>query len=243
MESFGSPTAFFALIHDSPVDPVRWLVEAMLRFDLRRAFRRVYWVGEWPPPLPDAPVIAYANHHHFYDGHLGWLLFQERLDRSATLWMAEWDRFPFFGAVGAQPFPPDDSARRAATLRRTARRFRKTPKTVLIYYPEGTLRPPDDGIAPFDPDRFQRLGTLYPKAQWFPLAIHVTWRGHDRPTAVLTGGPAHALDGQEHERLTRHWHDLQRADHSSLHCLWEGRSSLAERWSFSFAAPFFERYL
>ncbi|PQJ33955.1 acyltransferase [Salinibacter sp. 10B] len=225
------------------MDPVRWLVEAMLQYDLRRAFRRVYWVGTWPPPLPEGPLIAYANHHHYYDGHLGWLLFQHHLNRSATLWMAEWDRFPFFGAVGAQPFPPDDSTRRAATLRRTARRFRETPSTVLIYYPGGELQSPDEAIAPFDPNVLQRLASLYPQAQWFPLAIHVTWRGHARPTAFLTGGPAHDADGQEHDRLTAHWNRLHRTDHSPLHCLSEGGRSASERWSFSFATPFFKRYL
>jgi hypothetical protein len=218
-------------------------VEALLRHDLRRSFRRVCWVGAWPPALPDGPVIAYANHHHYYDGHLGWLLFQERLGRSATLWMAEWDRFPFFGAVGAQPFPPDDPARRAATLRRTARRFRETPRTVLIYYPEGELRPPEDGIAPFDPDPLRRIARLYPEAQWWPLAVHVTWRGDARPTAFLTGGPAHDADGREHERLAEHWHALRQAPHEPPHPLLEGTRSASEWWRFSFARSFFERYL
>ncbi|PSQ74578.1 MAG: acyltransferase, partial [Bacteroidetes bacterium QH_9_64_21] len=122
--------------------PIRRLVEALLRFGLRRTFRQVCWVGDWPPSLPDGPVIAYANHHHFYDGHLAWLLFPRRLDRPSTIWMADWERAPFFAAVGAQPFPDDDPARRAATLRRTARRFRAHPRTVLVYYPEGTLHAP-----------------------------------------------------------------------------------------------------
>lgn len=225
------------------MDPVRWLVEALLRYDLRRAFRRVCWVGAWPPALPDGPVIAYANHHHYYDGHLGWLLFQRRLGRPATLWMAEWDRFPFFGAVGAQPFPPDAPARRAATLRRTARRFRATPRTVLIYYPEGELRAPDGGVRPFDPEATERLARLYPDARWWPFAVHVTWRGSARPTALLTGGPAHEADGHERERLADHWTALRRADPGPLRPLLDGTRSASERWSFSFAASFFERYL
>lgn len=226
-----------------PVDPVPWLVETMLRSDLRSAFRRVCWVGSWPPSLPEGPIIAYANHHHHYDGHLGWLLFQNQLHRSATLWMAEWDRFPFFGAVGAQPFPPDAPKRRAATLRRTARRFRDTPNTVLIYFPEGELRAPDGGLGPFDGTVLQRLARLYPEAQWWPFAMHVTWRGHARPTALLSGGPAHDADGHERERLTKLWSSLQQSDPTPRHSLLEGRQGAAERWSFSFAAPFFERYL
>lgn len=225
------------------MDPVRWLVETLLRSDLRRAFRRVCWVGDWPPAVPDGPVIAYANHHHYFDGHLGWLLFAETLERPATLWMAEWDRFPFFGAVGAQPFPPNAPARRAATLRRTARRFRNAPDTVLIYFPEGELRSPDAGIGPVEANAVQRLARLYPEAQWWPLALHVTWRGHARPTALLTGGPAHAADGRERARLHEQWTALRSSDPGPHHTLVGGRRSAAERWSFSFTAPLFRRYL
>jgi hypothetical protein len=226
------------------VDPLRWLVEALLRSDLRGAFRRVYWVGEWPPPLPDGPVIAYANHHHYYDGHLGWLLLQERLSRPATLWMAEWDRFPFFGAVGVQPFPPDAPSRRAATLRRTARRFRDAPETVLLYYPEGTIRAPDSGVGTFDEEALARLARLYPEAQWWPLAIHVTWWGDARPTALLGGGALHDRpDGDAHRRLSRRWQALQEPEPTPRRLLLEGRRSASEIWNFSFTAPLFARYL
>lgn len=225
------------------MDPARWLVKALLRYGLHRTFRRVYWIGNWPPELPDGPLIAYANHHHYYDGHLGWLLFQERLGRSVTLWMAEWDRFPFFGAVGAQPFPSDDADRRAATLRRTARRFRSNPETVLIYYPEGELRAPDAGLGPFDPGALERLAALYPEAHWWPLATHVTWRGDARPVALLTGGPAHTVDGHERERLTQHVSTLHQTNPGPHHSLLGGSRSASETWSFSFARSFFERYL
>ena len=199
-------------------------------------------MGPWPPRLPDGPVIAYANHHHYYDGHLGWLLFQECLERSTTLWMAEWDRFPFFGAVGAQPFPPEAPARRAATVRRTARRFQATPRTVLLYYPEGELRSPDRGIGPFAVPT-ERLARLYPSATWWPLAVHVTWTGHAAPTAFLRGGPPHDADGTERKRLVRQWAALRGTTEEPSHVLLEGTHDASERWSFSFAAPFFRRYL
>lgn len=224
------------------VDPIPWLVEALLRHDLRRSFRRIAWVGShWPPALPDGPVIAYANHHHYYDGHLGWLLFDRHLDRPTTLWMADWDRFPFFGALGAQPFPPNDPTRRAATLRRTARRFRDTPSTVLIYYPEGALSSPDGGLAPFDTEARQRMARLYPEATWWPYAVHVTWRGDARPVALLTGGTPHD-GGPDRDRLRACMETLCSPD-PPTHTLLEGTPSAAEQWSFSLAAPFFERYL
>ncbi|WP_251961354.1 acyltransferase [Salinibacter ruber] len=223
--------------------PVRRLVAALLRWDLHRAFRRVQWVGPEPAALPDGPVIAYANHHHFYDGHLAWLLFRQHLDRPPTLWMAEWDRFPFFAAVGAQPFPPDDPARRAATVRRTARRFRARPRTVLVYYPAGTLHRPEDGIQAFSADAVARLARLYPTATWWPYAVHVTWRNEATPTALLTGGSPHEADGQEHARLRRLWHRLQTPQDRPTTTLLRGHRSMEEWWDFSFASSFFERYL
>lgn len=222
---------------------MRQLVAALLRVGLRRAFRRVCWVGDWPPALPDGPVIAYANHHHFYDGHLAWLLFRAQLERSPTIWMAEWDRLPFFAAVGAQPFPPDDPARRGATIRRTARRFRAQPRTVLVYYPAGTLHPPAEGIGAFDASAVERLAHLYPQAAWWPYAVHVTWRNEAAPTALLTGGSAHEADGQERARLQDLYHQLQAPTDDPTRTLLDGYGSLEEWWDFSFAAPLFERYL
>ncbi len=223
--------------------PVRRLVAAFLRWDLRRTFRRVCWVGSGLPDLPDGPVIAYANHHHFYDGHLAWLLFRTHLNRPPTIWMAEWDRFPFFAAVGAQPFPPDDPTRRAGTIRRTARRFQADSRTVLVYYPEGTLHPPDDGIRDFDARALTQLAELYPTATWWPYAVHVTWRNEATPTALLTAGSPHEADGQEHARLRRLWNRLQSPQDRPTKTLLRGHRSPDERWDFSFASSFFERYL
>lgn len=222
---------------------MRRLVEALLWFDLYRAFRRVTWVGPWPPDLPDGPVIAYANHHHFYDGHLAWLLFRARLGRPPTLWMAEWDRFPFFAAVGAQPFPPDEPTRRAATLRRTARRFQACPQTVLVYFPEGRLHPPDEGLGAFDQAAIRRLARLYPDALWWPYAVHVTWQEAPTPTVLLTGGVPHTADGRERARLQSLWDRLHTPHPAPTHLLLDGTGSLEEWWDFTFASSFFERYL
>ncbi len=220
------------------------LVRRMLRRDLRAAFRRVAWVGAAPRLPRGVPVICFANHHSYYDGHLLWLVVEEMLGRPATLWMADWDRFPFFGAAGAQPFPEGDARRRSATLRRTARRFREDPETVLIYFPEGRLRAPEEGIAPFSEKTFERLDRLFPEKVWWPVAIHVTWWGEAKPTALLSGGAPHAeATGRERACLAAQWNALcSQRPHAYLTLL-EGRPGVAERWDFSLASRFFRRYL
>lgn len=200
-------------------------------------------MGPWPPPLPQSPVIAYSNHHSFYDGHFAWLLFRRLLDRPPTIWMEKWDQFPFFAAVGAQPFPADDPIRRANTIRRTARRFRDEPRTVLVYYPEGGLHPPDDGIRLFEAASLQPLGDLYPKARWWPYAVRVMCRAEAKPTALVTGGAVHEPDGDERSRLEQLWNELQTAERPSSRVLLEGSPGPEERWDFSTFSSLFERYL
>lgn len=223
---------------------MRRLVSALMRHALRREFRRICWVGDRPTLPPERPVIIYANHHHFYDGHLLWWLITQTLNRPGMTWMADWDRFPFFAAAGAHPFPPDAPARRRATLRRTARIFRHEPRTVLAYFPEGRLHAPEEGIAPFEARHFKQLNRLLANAWWWPVALHVTWWGDAHPTALLRGGAVHeAPTGQEHETLERLWLSLRTEPPASAETLFEGRRSPSDRWSFSFARPFFERYL
>ena len=221
------------------------LVHGSMRRQLRRAFRRVVWVGEVPELPPDVPVVLYANHHGFFDAHLVWIAVERLYGRPVMTWMAEWDRFPFFGAVGAQPFPPSDPARRAATLRRTARHFREAqPPPILVYFPEGHLHAPEQGILPFDGLPLARLGCLLPSALWWPVAVHVTWRGEALPTALLAGGePRPDVRGDERERLEALWHGLRTSMPGHTRMLLEGAPSPEERWNFAFTRRLFARYL
>lgn len=217
----------------------------MLLRDLRKAFRRVCWIGPMPDLCADLPVVLYANHHNYYDGHLLWLVVDRLLGRSPTLWMADWDQFPFFAPSGALPFPPADARRRSATIRRTVRCFREQPETVLIYFPEGRLHVPEEGVHPFEKHTFARLDRLFPEKLWWPVALHVTWRGEAHPTAFLTGGTPHARAcGEEPQRLRGLLDRLRSPEPPApAQLLLEGRKDPSERWDFSFTAPFFERYL
>ena len=229
---------------------VERLVKWQMRRDLRRAFRRVAWAGP-PPALPErAPVVLYANHQHFYDGHLLQVLLTELLERPGTIWMEDWDRFPFFAAAGAQPFPPGEGdearARRRTTVRRTARRLRETPQTVLVHFPEGRLHPPREDVLPFPEGAFSTLAHLFPEhTHWWPVALRVAPTTAARPTALLAGGEPHATpDGRERKRLRavrQRLADVRPGE--ATHTLLGGRRGPDERWDLSWMAPFFERHL
>ena len=225
-----------------------WLVERMIARDLRRTFRRVVWVG--PEPWtngaldPERPLVLYTNHHSFHDGYFLWLLAVRTLGRPALLWMNDWERIPLFGPLGTLPFPPDDERQRAATIRETARRLRDRPEHVFLYFPEGTLRPPDAGLGAFDAAAFTRLARLFPdEAQWWPVGIRVTWWGEDRPTVLLAGGTPHdAPDAGERARLQALLADLHAVRPGAGRTLLAGSKSAHERWNLARLAPLLRRW-
>lgn len=220
------------------------LVSRLILNSLRKAFRRICWVGETPQLDPEKPVVVYANHHTFYDGYVLWLMSVNLLDRSPMTWMAEWDKFPFFGAVGAYPFPPDDAKERLRTIRQTSRRLRTDPRTLLFYFPEGVLHAPEEGIHPISSTDMVRLDRILPEKQWWPVAIHLTTRGESLPTLQLFGGEPHAkIDGNETQRLQRCLDTLRNKAQPCSHVLLEGAKGPEESWSFSVFGPWFRRYL
>ncbi len=215
----------------------------LLRRDLRNAFRRVCWVGDRPPQDLSAPLIVYANHNNFFDGHLLWVASHEVLKRQIIIWMREWDRFPIFAPEGALPFPADDPARRASTIRGTVSRLNRNPaRQLLAYFPGGELLRPELPLPPFDTRTFDRLGRLMPTAMWMPLGIHVTWWGENRPTALLASGPPSAsVDGGERSRLERVLHDLKSAGPSTATPIMTGRTSPNEQWNLSILRNLYRR--
>jgi hypothetical protein len=217
------------------------VVEGMMLRSLRRNFRRVCWVGDLPDLPADQPVILYTNHHSFYDGYLIWLMAQRLLKRPVLTWMAEFDRFPFFAASGALPFPPDDPKRRAATLRYTARLFQDKPETLFFYFPEGELHRPEEGLLPFDGDALVRLNRLFPTAIWWPFGIHVTWWGDALPTALLGAGTPHAhATGEEHAQLEAVWQTVRGAAPEETRPLLDGQTGPNESWNLSVLRRLFD---
>ena len=140
-----------------------------------------------------------------------------------------------------------DSLRTAlAEMRRTARRLRETPQTVLVHFPEGRLHPPREDVLPFPEGAFSTLAHLFPEhTHWWPVALRVAPTTAARPTALLAGGEPHATpDGRERKRLRavrQRLADVRPGE--ATHTLLGGRRGPDERWDLSWMAPFFERYL
>ena len=205
---------------------------ALIERELRRTFRRIVWVGPFRAPEPGMPVVVYANHHLFHDGYaLTWLL-ERRLGRRSLVWMEEYDRFPFFGALGALPFPPADGGRRVRTVRATARAF-ADPSAALIYFPEGRLHPADSGVLPFSRNQLARLDRVLPgPKQWWPLALHVTGLHQHRPTLRISSGIPGPVPDEDPVATLDNLLDMARLDVSAGCTLLEGRRGPHERWNF-----------
>lgn len=223
---------------------IKYLVERIMLSSLSKAYRRICWVGPVPDFDPGRPIILYANHTTFHDGYLLWFVSQTLFNRDVHLWMEEWDDFPLFAPAGARPFPKDDARQRIRTIRSTAQFLAEKPNSTLIYFPEGELHPPEDGILPFPPEVMQRLARILPKADWWPVGIHLTTHGEAQPTLLLTGGEPHAApDGKERGRLIACVDALRTRSHDCERILLGGKHSPNESWNFRFMRPFFKRYL
>ena len=223
---------------------IKYLVERIMVSSLKSAYRRICWVGPVPSFDDDRPIVLYANHTTFHDGYVLWLVSKKLFNREVHLWMEDWDNFPLFAAVGAQPFPRDDGAERLRTIRRTNTFLRENPRSTLIYLPEGELHAPEEGILPFPESVMPKLARIFPESQWLPVGIHLTSRGEAQPTLLLTGGEPHEVaDGRERERLEACIHQLKGAARPCDRILLGGKQSPDESWNMRFLAPFFRRYL
>jgi hypothetical protein len=215
---------------------LRWAGYRLVERNLKRQFRRIEWVGTPDPPPRDRPLVIYSNHHLFYDSHALCLFVERVLGRPVAVWMEEYDRFPFFGALGAMPFPPTAPARRATTIRKTLRRMRHDPRLVLIYFPEGRLHAGADGVLPFDPDQFGRFDRIMPLKLWWPIAVALTGWHEARPIMRLCSGDPHATaSGCEQGTLEHLLERLRSTAGESVRLLWGGRRGINERADFSAA--------
>ncbi len=158
------------------------LVGGMIRRSVRRTFRGVYWI---PPRVPiTTPVILVPNHHGWHDGYLMFHVIQALRVRCLD-WIAEFDAFPLFAKVGGMPFPPNDVARRAGTIRRTIRLMRDEGRS-LILFAEGVLHYPPQVLS------FGRSLEVVAKSvescSIRPVGIKYEMSLHERPEAFILIG-------------------------------------------------------
>jgi len=153
----------------------------MIRRSVRKAFRNVYWA---PPQLPPPPCIFVPNHHGWHDGYVMYHAVTKLGLRSLD-WIAEFDAFPLFAAVGGLPFPPRDASRRAATIRKTLNLMRAERRS-LILFAEGTLHRPST-LMPFG-KALELLADKALEAAVVPVGIRYEMAMHERPECHLMFG-------------------------------------------------------
>ncbi|MGC8784842.1 MAG: lysophospholipid acyltransferase family protein [Armatimonadota bacterium] len=196
------------------------------------------------PPARDRPTIIFANHHYWWDGYLCYLL-GKQWKQPMTLWMEQWRWFPPFWALGALPYPSDDTLARARTIRQTVRRLQNPPH-VLFLFPEGTLHA-GYHLLPFKRSLFW-LAQHVAHVQILPLAIVISPTLHQYPRAFLHLGRSfqtHALVAEQWlaeaqqktaqmvEALRREAECLDTAEKSrqaGFTMLVQGKASVNERW-------------
>ncbi|NNE34013.1 MAG: hypothetical protein HKN13_02180, partial [Rhodothermales bacterium] len=98
----------------------------------------------------------------------------------------------------------------------------------------------EEGLPVEDPRTFQRLDRIMPPAVWVPLAIHVTWWGENKPTALLSAGSTHSTaTGDEMVRLADALKAVRSPNPEVTETLLDGRQGPNEKWNLSFLRRFY----
>lgn len=219
------------------------VADTLIRWSVRSHFRAVY-ARVIAPPQPDRPVILFANHHYWWDGYLCYVLGRS-WGYPMTLWMEEWRWFPPFWALGALPYPREDTISRAKTVRVTLRRL-KHPPHVLFLFPEGVIHAGYD-LLPFGRS-LHWLAKQLPAVHLLPAAIVISATCHQYPRAFIhvdapfegeKGSPSQWLEQARQSVCTlvaslreeaEHCDSTDKAAAAGFHLLVQGKPSVNERW-------------
>lgn len=169
----------------------------MIRRSVRKAFHGVYWRP--PEGNVSQPALFVPNHHGWHDGYVMYLALTQLNLLGIHDWIQEYDTFPLFGQIGGMPFPTDDPARRAATIRQSIRYMREERHSLLLFA-EGVLhRPPQ--LLPFGKS-LDTLAKQVPGVTVYPVGIRYELSAHERPECFIRfGSPLEG--GPELARRTR----------------------------------------
>jgi 1-acyl-sn-glycerol-3-phosphate acyltransferase len=162
-------------------------VEAMIGRSLRARFHTIWW--EEPGELPTTPCIYVPNHHAWHDGYVMYTALTRlhaQRDRGRFYdWIQEYDAFPLFGRIGGLPFPPNDAAKRAITIRKTIRMMNEESASLLLFAEQHMHRPPE--LREFG-KALEMISRQVPTASVVPVAIHYELCRHERPEAYVRFG-------------------------------------------------------
>jgi 1-acyl-sn-glycerol-3-phosphate acyltransferase len=206
------------------------LVGGMIRRSVRRHFRGLYWN---PPKHLPGRVIFACNHHNWFDGYVMFHVVQA-LHRPSLDWIQEFDAFPLFSKVGGMPFPKDDPARRAATIRRTLRLMQREGRSLVIF-PEGVLHAPPE-VLPLG-EALARVARSS-NTPVVPTALVYEFALHQRPEAFIHFGSPREPDQRDLANMVRQdlvslIHETQtraRERPESFETLAKGTLDVNERW-------------
>ncbi len=206
------------------------MVGGMLRRGVRSSFRAVYWL---PPSFEvKPPVLFFANHHGWFDGHMAYHL-AGRLGVRTLDWMQEFDTFPPFRWVGARPFRVNDPLGRAKTVRETIHLMQSEARSLFLF-PEGELHYPPE-VWSFGKS-FEFMIRKVPSLQVVPVAMSYRQSIHQKPEAFLSvGSPMEPGGGMADRARIRLIDQLaylrQTSDHpEKFETLVAGKPSVNEKW-------------
>jgi 1-acyl-sn-glycerol-3-phosphate acyltransferase len=194
----------------------------MIRRNVRARFHRVYWQ---PPNLPeDRPFVVVPNHHGWHDGYIMYLALT-KLKISFVDWITEFDSFPLFRYVGGMPFPADDPARRATTIRQSLQWMQRG-GSLLLFAETELHRPPE--LLSFG-RMLEFVRKKVPNSLILPVAIRYELSVHERPEAIVRfGSPTE--DGQAARVAIEALLKLPFCP-TRLDVLAEGTGDVNERWT------------
>ncbi len=226
--------------------PAGWILSALIRRGVRRAFRAVLAAGSAHLPESGNPasVLLLANHTNWWDGFAAHVLTRKLLPQREAWLLQEarqWRAAPFFRAVGAIPI---DVNHPLPTLRRTMTLLRK-PRQVVWFFPQGRVRHPSTPIEALPGAAFLSKHALQTGALVIPIVFHYEWLVESRPTLLMTIGepfqPGAAPSPADIAATLQSLHDrtgasLDPIDLSDFKAIYPPRLSLNKRWEWVVAA-------
>ncbi len=162
---------------------------------MRRAFARFELIGELPPlPEPGIPLLFLANHISWWDGFFLWRLQQRWMRRSPiyTVMLAgEFQKFSFFGRVGALPLTLGSPASLRCLLRllQKLRLKHQARRWSLSYFAQGRIRPSFSRPLALSRGVLHAAEAMSP-SYIIPVALHIEFLNKQRPTVFMQLGQA-----------------------------------------------------